>query len=350
MSDLRTSPLDTVHRSLGARMVPFGGWDLPVSYPAGTIAEHMACREGAALFDVSHLGTLEMSGPGAFDILQNVLGNDLRRIGPGRAQYTHLLDAGDASVLDDIIVWWLADKRFWILPNASNNAAVVEALPGSLDLGATRALLALQGPDSRAVLGQVSPEAAAVGRFRAADVAWGGTTLTVAGTGYTGEDGVEIAVADEAAEPLWEALTSQGAKPAGLGARDTLRLEAGLPLHGRELGAGITPLDAGLGWAVGWDKEEFRGRAALEAALERGVTHRLRGLSVEGRRPPREGQPVLRGGEQVSVLTSGNISPVLGHGIGLAFLPTAVQVGEPLSIDQRGTEVPAEVVDLPFVG
>jgi aminomethyltransferase len=149
---------------------------------------------------------------------------------------------------------------------------------------------------------------------------------------------------------LWEALTSLGAEPAGLGARDTLRLEAGLPLHGRELGAGITPLDAGLGWAVGWDKEEFRGRAALEKARERGVTRRLRGLSVEGRRPPREGQPVLRGGEQVSVLTSGNISPVLGHGIGLAFLPTAVQVGESLSIDQRGTEVPAEVVDLPFVG
>nr|MBC8365324.1 glycine cleavage system aminomethyltransferase GcvT [Actinomycetota bacterium] len=322
MSDLRNSPLDAVHRSLGARMVPFGGWDMPVSYPAGTIAEHMACREGAALFDVSHLGTLEVSGPGAFDILQNALSNDLRRIGPGRAQYTHLLDEGDASVLDDIIVWWLADERFWVLPNAANSASVVAALPGCRNLGAERALLALQGPDSRAVLGQVSPEAAAVGRFRVAEVAWDGTILTVAGTGYTGEDGVEVAVPDEAAAALWEAVTALGAEPAGLGARDTLRLEAGLPLHGHELGEGITPLDAGLGWVIGWDKDTFRGRTALLNVREAGPVPRLRGLSGEGLRPPREGQPVLHGGEQVSVLTSGNLSPVLGHGIGLAF-PTA---------------------------
>lgn len=350
MSDLRTTPLDAVHRSLGARMVPFGGWDMPVSYPSGTIAEHLTCRNGAALFDVSHLGTLALAGPDAFDSLQSALSNDLRRIGPGRAQYTHLLDEGDASVLDDIIVWWLDEERFWILPNASNNAAVVEALPGCVDLGATRALLAVQGPGSRSVLGQVSPEAAGVGRFRVAEVAWEGTTLTVAGTGYTGEDGVEVAVAEDAATALWEALSSAGAEPAGLGARDTLRLEAGLPLHGHELGEGITPLDAGLGWVVGWDKEAFRGRSVLLAAREAGPTHRLRGLSVEGRRPPREGQSVLRNGEHVADLTSGNFSPVLGHGIALAFLPIDVEVGESLLLDQRGTEVAAEVVDLPFVG
>jgi aminomethyltransferase len=350
MGDLSTSPLDSVHRALGARMVAFGGWDMPVSYPAGTVAEHMACREGAALFDVSHLGTLILSGPGAFAALQDVLSNDLRRIGPGRAQYTHLLDEDDASVLDDIIVWWLEAERFWILPNVSNNAAVLEALPGCVDHGATRALLAIQGPGAQAVLAGVSPDAAEVSRFRVAEVAWEGETLTVAGTGYTGEDGLEIAVANDVAMALWKALAAAGAEPAGLGARDTLRLEAGLPLHGHELGEGITPLDAGLGWVVGWDKKAFRGRSALLAARDAGPIHRLRGLTVEGRRPPREGQPVIRNGEQVAGVSSGNFSPVLGHGIALAFLPVDVQVGESLVLDQRGTEAPAEVVGLPFVG
>lgn len=331
-------------------MVLFGGWEMPLSYPTGTLAEHASCREGAALFDVSHLGTLEVLGNGALDLLQATLSNDLTRIGPGRAQYTHLLDETDGSVLDDIIVWWLGEGRFWVLPNATNNAAVVGALPGCVDLGTGRALLALQGPRAREVLAAASPAAAEVGRFRAAEVPWGAVTLVVAGTGYTGEDGVEVAVPVDAAAAFWEALVAVGAEPAGLGARDTLRLEAGLPLHGRELGPGITPLDAGLGWVVGWDKPAFRGRDALVAAQAAGPTRRLAGLSIEGRRPPREGQAVLRGGGPVATVTSGNFSPTLGHGIALALLPADVEAGERLALDQRGTEVPATVVDLPFVG
>jgi len=326
---------------------------MPVSYPGGTLAEHAACRTAAALFDVSHLGSLGLTGPGAFDLLQATFTNDLRRIGPGRAQYTHLLDEADASVVDDVIVWWMAgegdDAEFVVLPNAANEAEVVGALPGCVDLRPDRALLAVQGPTFRDVLAAVSPAAAAVRRFAVATVSWSGTDLLVAGTGYTGEDGVEVSVPTDLAAGLWAGLVEAGAEPAGLGARDTLRLEAGLPLHGHELGPGITTLDAGLDWVVGWDKAAFRGREALAAQRDAGADRRLRGLVVEGRRPPREGQAVLRAGEVVGTLTSGNFSPTLGHGIALALLPVDVADGEVLGLDQRGTEVPATVASLPFV-
>lgn len=346
----RTSPLDAVHRALGARMVPFGGWDMPVSYPSGTLAEHEACRTDAVVFDVSHLGTVRIEGPDALDRLQAAFTNDLRRIGPGRAQYTHLLDPDDASVLDDIIVWWVDDERFDVMPNASNTDRVTGALGESaVDVTATRAVLAVQGPKARERVAAVVPEAAAVPRFGVVRTAWSGVDLVVAGTGYTGEDGIEIAVPAEAADALWEATIGTGVAPAGLGARDTLRLEAGLPLHGHELGPGITPLQAGLGWVVRWDKGDFIGRDALAAEKEAGVARRLRGLTVEGRRPPREGQSVVRDGAPIGTVTSGNFSPTLGHGIALAFLPPDVAVGDALAIDVRGTEVPAQVVKLPFV-
>ena len=326
---------------------------MPVSYPAGTLAEHAACRTGTALFDVSHLGSLTLRGPGALDLLQRTLTNDLNRIAPGRAQYTHLLDADDASVLDDIIIWWMGVDDFVVLPNAANNAEVVDALPGCVDVRPDRALLAVQGPTAREVLALVSPAAAAVGRFMVGRVIWDGVTIEVAGTGYTGEDGVEVSVSAARALDLWSALTVAGAEPAGLGARDTLRLEAGLPLHGHELGPGITPLDAGLGWVAGWDKADFRGRTALAVQRAAGPTIRLRGLAVDGRRPPREGQVVLLDGEPVAELTSGNFSPTLGHGIALAFLPVdvaaSVDGGAALTIDQRGSSVAAQLVDLPFV-
>ncbi len=346
---LHRSPLDHVHQTLGARMVEFGGWEMPVWYPAGTLAEHEACRTSAALFDVSHLGTLEFDGPTAFDDLQQVFSNDLRRVTHGRAQYTHLLDQG-GSVVDDVIIWWLDDERFWVLPNASNTEAVESALPGCTDLRPERALIALQGPRARQVLASLSAEAAAVKRFGVSAFEWEHGAGLIAGTGYTGEDGVEIAVPSAVAPALWEILMTAGAEPAGLGARDTLRLEAGLPLHGHELGPGISPLEAGLGWVVGWDKETFRGREALMAQRERGVGRRLTGLAVEGRRPPREGQAVLLDGLPVAKVTSGNYSPTLGHGIALAFLPVDRSSRAQISLDQRGTEVRATVVDLPFVG
>jgi aminomethyltransferase len=344
---LHTSPLDNRHRALGAKMVPFGGWEMPLQYPSGTLAEHEACRTGAAVFDVSHLGTVRVTGAGALGRLQVAFTNDLAKIAPGRTQYTHLLDPDDASVLDDIIVWWRADDRFDVMPNASNTARVVEAVAGD-DVTSERAVLAVQGPEARERLASVSPAAAGVARRTVAEVDVLGHACVVAGTGYTGEDGVEVAVPARHAARVWDAVVASGVVPAGLGARDTLRLEAGLPLHGHELGPGITPLQAGLGWVVAWGKGDFRGYGALAAERERGVTRRLRGLEVSGRRPPRAHCPVLLDGQAVGVVTSGNVSPTLHRGIALAFLPPDVEEGAEVVVDIRGVHAPARVVPTPF--
>jgi aminomethyltransferase len=347
--DLRHSPLDRAHRALGAKLVEFGGWDMPLNYPSGTLAEHRACRTGAVAFDVSHLGTVRVTGPRALDRLQAGLTNDLGKIAPGRAQYTHLLDEADASVLDDIIVWWVDGERFDVMPNASNTSRVLDALSAGEDVTAERAIIAVQGPSARSLLEAVAPEAAAVPRFHVTGFDWAGAECTAAGTGYTGEDGVEIAVPADAAEALWQAVLDAGVQPAGLGARDTLRLEAGLPLHGHELGPGITPLQAGLGWVVAWDKPAFRGKAALQAERARGVHRLLRGITVEGRQPPRQGYPVLVEGKPVGEVTSGNFSPALGHGIALAFLPPTTEPGDAVEVEIRGKPVPGAVVKPPFI-
>ena len=356
----RRSPLDGAHRALGAKMVPFGGWDMPLSYPSGTVEEHLACRSGAVVFDVSHLGTVRVTGAGSFALLQSTLTNDLGRIGPGRAQYTHLLDDADGSVLDDIIVWWLTgepgspESCFDVMPNASNTERVSQALRGpgvtADDVTATRAVLAVQGPHARRLLAGIAPDAAAVTRFGVIPFVWRGVEGVAAGTGYTGEDGVELTVPAAAAPALWDEILAAGVLPAGLGARDTLRLEAGLPLHGHELGPGITPLQAGLGWVVGWSKPEFRGRAALAREREQGVARRLRGIRTDGRQPPREGHAVARGGSEVGVVTSGNFSPVLGCGIALALVSPDLVPGDAVVVVARGRELPGHIVALPFVG
>jgi aminomethyltransferase len=338
------SPLDAAHRRAGAKMVPFGGWEMPLEYQ-GTVDEHLSCRRRAAMFDVSHLGTVRVDGPDALDVLQRAFTNDLGKIGPGRAQYTHLLD-GDASVLDDIIVWWLPGDGppvFDVMPNASNTDRVRAAV-GGVETTAGRAVVAVQGPEARTLASNVIAAATEVGRFRVGTTVWRGVPCTVAGTGYTGEDGIEIAVPADAAEALWDALIDAGIPPAGLGARDTLRLEAGLPLHGHELGPGITPLQAGLGWVVSWDKGDFLGRDTLLAEKEEGVARRLRALTIEGRRPPRADQVVLVDGVAAGTVTSGNFSPTLEQGIALAFVPPTVAVGDEIAIDVRGEAVPATVV------
>ncbi len=323
---------------------------MPLAYGRGTIAEHRACRQDSVVFDVSHLGTVRVAGTGALDRLQTALSNDLRRVGPGRAQYTHLLDDTDGSVVDDIIVWWLAEDTFDVMPNASNTDRVVEAVGGE-DTTSSRCILAVQGPHARARLATLAPDAAAVARFRVAPFVWDGVACVAAGTGYTGEDGVELYVPADAAEALWTALLGTGIEPAGLGARDTLRLEAALPLHGHELGPGITPLQAGLGWVVGWDKDRFRGRTALEAERARGVHRHLVGLATEGRQPPREGAALTRDGRAVGTVTSGNFSPMLGHGIALGFLDSSEEHGsaEPVTVEQRRRVLAAQVVETPFV-
>jgi aminomethyltransferase len=345
---LRRSPLDAEHRALGARMVEFGGWEMPLSYPTGTVEEHLACRRDAVVFDVSHLGTVRVAGSGALETLQATLTNDLGKIAPGRAQYTHLLDAADASVVDDIIVWWLDETTFDVMPNASNTERVRNAIGGD-DVTEGRAVIAVQGPNARRRLESVAPAAATVGRFRVTTFDWKGVTCTAAGTGYTGEDGVELSVPAGTAPDVWQALVDAGLVPAGLGARDTLRLEAALPLHGHELGPGITPLQAGLGWVVSWTKPGFRGKDALAAEREQGVRRLLRGLTTEGRRPPRAECDVLLGGQVAGATTSGNFSPVLGHGIALAFLSPDVADGTDVEVVTRGTSLPGRVVPTPFV-
>ena len=356
---LRHSPLDAEHRALGAKLVEFGGWEMPIQY-AGVLDEHRACRTAAVVFDVSHLGSLRVEGADAHALLQRALTNDLDRIAPGRAQYTHLLDPVDAHVVDDIIVWWVAPDEFLVMPNASNTDRITGALAevataagltsvAIADVTETRAVLAVQGPTARELLATVDPALAAVERFGVATVRWDGVGCVVAGTGYTGEDGVEVHVPAADAPRLWRAIVAAGVTPAGLGARDTLRLEAGLPLHGHELGEGITPLQAGLGWVVRWDKGDFRGRDALAAEREQGVTRRLRGLLVDGRRPPRAHNPVVVDGVAVGAVTSGNFSPMLERAIALAFLPPETPDGAGVVIDVRGHELTATVTKPPFV-
>ncbi len=360
----RQSPLHAQHVSAGAKLVDFGGWDMPLCYDTGTVAEHLACRNDAAMFDVSHLGTVRVSGAAAHETLQWAFTNDLNRIGAGAAQYTHMLDPDDASVLDDIIVWQIAEDVFDVMPNASNTDRVTQALHaasgdgsggdragGSLhvaDVTAGRAVIAVQGPQARTRLARVSPEAAAVGRFKVISAEVCGATATVAGTGYTGEDGVEMAVPVSNGAKVWAALLEAGVVAAGLGARDTLRLEAGLPLHGHELGPGITPLQAGLGWVARFDKGDFRGRAALLAEKEAGPHRVLRALLGHTRRPLRDGCPVLADGEVAGEVTSGNYSPILGRGIALALVSPQVVPEDEVAVDVRGREMPATVVKGPF--
>lgn len=350
----RRSLLDGEHRALGARMTPFGGWEMPLQYE-GVLAEHEACRGGVAVFDVSHLGSVRVRGPGARDGLQRLLTNDLTKIEPTRAQYTHLLDEDDGHVVDDIIVWWLAADDFLVIPNASNTEPALAALRGAVpegsveDVTGERAFLAVQGPDARACLEQCLGGAAEVGRFRLGTAAVDHTEILVGGTGYTGEDGVELFVPAPAASSVWKALVGSGATPAGLGARDTLRLEMGYPLHGHELGPGITPLQAGLEWVVGWNKGEFRGRRALERERAAGAERRLGGVRLDGRRVPRDGYRVLQEGTEVGRVTSGNYSPTLGCGIALAFLVPGLEAGSVVDVDIRGKLAPGRVVDPPFV-
>jgi aminomethyltransferase len=356
---LRHSPLDAEHRALDARMAPFGGWEMPIQY-SSVLEEHRACRERAVAFDVSHLGSVRVQGPGAYAMLQWAFTNDLARIEPGRAQYTHLLDADDAHVVDDIIVWWVGEDEFIVMPNASNTAPLLTALEDAIgphsdgtctvvDITGDRAVIAIQGPETRKELAALHPAWADVPRFAVRAAAFDGEPGWVAGTGYTGEDGVELHVPAPVAPAVWRLLLDAGVRPAGLGARDTLRLEAGLPLHGHELGPGITPLQAGLTWVVRFDKGDFRGRAPLLAERERGVHRRLRGLVLDGRQIPRSGYAVKQGEEPVGEVTSGNFSPVLECGIALAFLRPDVEDGARVMVDIRGRPAPATVTRPPFV-
>lgn len=344
---MRFSALDACHRELNAKMTPFGGWEMPLSYASGTVSEHLTCRRDCVVFDVSHLGAVTVSGPAAFAALQTSLSNDLAKIAPGRAQYSHLLDV-DGSVLDDVIVWWLQQDEFVVLPNASNTDRVLGRI-GGRDITEDRCLVALQGPRSREMVRELWGDEVWTPKFTVRTAQLAGIECTVAGTGYTGESGIEISIPSQHAISLWNQILDAGISPAGLGARDTLRLEAALPLYGHELGPGITPLQADLEWVVAWSKPEFTGRAALEEEKRRGVERRLFGIATDGRRPPREGCRVLRGGTDIGVVTSGNFSPTLEHGIALALLDPHTTEGDAIEVMVRDVALAGRIVKRPFV-
>ncbi len=359
---LRRSPLHDRHLALGATMAGFGGWEMPISYAgAGVVAEHTAVRSAVGVFDVSHLGKASVTGPGARDFVNACLSADLGKIGPGQAQYT-LCCNESGGVIDDLIAYLVSDDEVFLVPNAANTASVVAALQAVapdgvevVDRHSDYGVIAVQGPVSAQVLEAVRlPSDLDYMSWRDAD--FGAATVRVCRTGYTGEHGYELLPRWDDAAALWDALVEAAAavhgRPAGLGARDTLRTEMGYPLHGQDLSPTISPVQARAGWAVGWRKPAFFGREALLAERADGPVRQLRGLVATGRGVPRPHQNVLTSdGTVVGETTSGTFSPTLGSGIALALIDTAAGVadGDDVSIDVRGRALPARVAKPPFV-
>jgi aminomethyltransferase len=356
VTSTQDTPLRAVHERLGATMTEFAGWLMPLRYRSET-AEHNAVRTDAALFDLSHMGEIAVTGPGAGAALDYAVCGWPSALAVGRARYT-MLCAPDGGVLDDLIIYRQADERFLVVANASNTAVVLAELivrcSGAAlvtDESAATGLVSIQGPNGCGVLSSVTDIPLAGMKYYAG--AYGtvaGREAWVARTGYTGEDGFEIFCAPADCEPVWDALSAAapgGVPPAGLAARDTLRLEAGMPLYGNELGPDVTPYEAGLGRVVRLDKPgDFVGRDALAARAEAGPRRKLIGLLSGSRRVPRHGYAVLSGTEAVGVVTSGAPSPTLGRPIAMAYVEPDAKA--PFGIDVRGTTEPAEVTALPF--
>ncbi len=361
MADLRRTPLNTVHRESGAKMVPFGGWEMPVEY-AGLISEHLAVREAAGLFDVSHMGKFEIEGPGALAFLQHVTANDVAKLTDGQGQYSALPNSRGCP-MDDVILYRRSSERFLMIVNAANvekDLAWLQSQGPSgcelRDVSDAFALLALQGPRSESILQALTPvDLSQLKFYRFAEGEVNGRSVLVARTGYTGEDGFELLVAPDAAVELWRALMGAGAErglvPAGLGARDTLRLEARMLLYGNDIDETTTLVEAGLGWIVSLDdgKGDFPGREVLAEQKASGAPSTLAGFEVVGRGIARHGYPVLLGDEAAGAVTSGSYAPFLKKNIGLCYLPSAhASVGTDFDVEIRGRRVPARVVPTPF--
>jgi aminomethyltransferase len=364
-SPLRETPLRERHEALGARLIPFAGWLMPVQY-SGIMDEHRVVRTAAGLFDLGHMGQVRVTGPDALAFLQYVTTNDVSVLEPGDAQYS-LLPNETGGVIDDIIVYRLPDKPgYFVVINAANHDKDVDwlqrnaALRSDLDVDVADVsdevgMIAIQGPNAEAIVTKLTDaDLSTLGSFSCKNAEIAGIPALVARTGYTGEDGFEFYVAQERTSELWDALMAAGRPlglvPVGLGARDTLRLEARMPLYGNELADDISPLEAGLGWAVKVDKGPFIGREAIAAMKASAPPRRTVGFRlVERAGSARHGYPVQRDGELVGVVTSGAHSPTLGAEIGLALVEAAAAgVGRPLEIVIRGRPVRAEQVKLPF--
>jgi aminomethyltransferase len=358
----RPSPLDDVHVAAGAAFTDFAGWKMPVRY-GSDLAEHETVRTAAGLFDLSHMAEFLVGGTHAGAFLDYALAGQASAIAPGRAKYSLLL-AEDGGILDDLVVYRLDDEQFWVVANAANHDVVAATLAerrADFDVAVTDetdscALIAVQGPQALSVLGRLTGLALPdprtfddIPHYGIVEGAYGDVSVLVARTGYTGEDGFELYVDSAAASALWIDLVAAGAVPCGLAARDTLRLEAGMPLYGHELSRETLPVQAGIGRVVALGKPgDFVGRAAVEAGPPPGARV-LVGLTADGKRAGRAGYPVLRDGVPVGEVTSGALSPTLGTPVAMAYVdPDAAEVGTELALDVRGTAIPARVVPLPF--
>jgi len=347
------TPLYAAQAAAGGKMIDFAGWDMAVQF-AGIQAEHIAVRTAAGAFDVSHMGRLHLSGPGALAFLSRRVCRGLADMRAGQVRYGMVL-AEDGTVEDDVLVSREGDQQFHVVVNAGNREKILglwrPALDGTVslrDLSAEQAMIAVQGPKAPAILAGLGLDPSLLANYAFRDAVWDGTPVRVSRTGYTGEDGAEVFLPAERAADLWRALLAAGVAPCGLGCRDTLRLEAAMPLYGHELDRTVTPVQAGLTFAIN-KAGGFIGEDRILTELRDGPAKRLVGLRMLSKRVPRQGYAVLHGGTAVGVITSGTLSPTLGEAIGLAYVPAALaQAGTTVSVDLRGQAVDAVLVAMPF--
>ncbi|HWN40992.1 MAG TPA: glycine cleavage system aminomethyltransferase GcvT [Thermoanaerobaculia bacterium] len=356
---LKRTPLYECHVEAGARLVDFAGWEMPVHYQGvnqGVIEEHRAVRTAAGIFDVSHMGEVRVQGPGAETFLQRLTPNDVSKLAPGRAHYSGLLTP-QGTYVDDLLIYRIGAEEFLVVVNASNAERDFEWIASRADSGTQVtnesdrwALIALQGPKALEILRPLAPPEAMDLKyygFLQGEVA--GRPALISRTGYTGEDGFELYVAPEDAPAIWRRLLEAGALPAGLGARDTLRLEASMALYGHEIDESTTPFEAGLAWVVKMNKGDFLGREALAAQQAEGLRRKLIGFEVQGRGIARQWHEVKAEGQTVGAVTSGTWSPSFEKAVGMAYVPTGLAApGTPLEVDVRGKALPAVVVEVPF--
>ena len=355
--DLKHTPLHDLHEALGGRMVPFAGWDMPVQY-SSILDEARAVRLKAGLFDVSHMGRFQINGPDAVALLNRVLSPNITKLRIRRARYGVICNL-DGGIIDDAIVYRLGAERYMLVPNASNADTVADWLHRwrkssdqveSEIATAKLAMIALQGPAAQMMLSSLTDyDLPSLRLFRAVETEVAGAPTIIARTGYTGEDGFELMVPSGDAITIWQALTDAGAVPCGLGARDVLRLEAGLPLHGNDIDATTNPYEAGLGRFVDLDREEYVARDTLARIQDEGPARKLIGFDMIGRGIARQGHAILSGEERVGGVTSGSFSPTLDRAIGMGYVRESFSdPGTPLYVDIRGRLVEAEVALLPF--
>jgi aminomethyltransferase len=359
--NLKRTPLEDEHVALGAKMGPFAGWRMPIEYE-GALAEHRSVRTNVGLFDLTHLGKVEVVGTGALGMLQRLVTNDLSKAGVGEALYNLVLNEG-GGVIEDLIVYRLGEERYFVVPNASNAPRVLRMLEEETADGPLHLMyhqdwcfLAVQGPEAMNVMAGPFPEATELAFMRCTEAEYHRRPVIVTRSGYTGEVGFELFTYQDVAVDLWrdllESVRAFGGAACGLASRDVLRLEMGYPLYGQDLFEASTAFEAGLGWAVAMDKGEFRGRTALLRQREEGLPSILRGLRMHQRRHiPRAHYPVFVGDQLVGEVTSGTFSPLLGTGIALAYLwpADAVDLGQEVEVDIRGRRGAATVVRPPFV-